>query len=106
MFSVSSGIQQIWVAKPQDRSKRGAEWRNYSCNEGALSWMLHDILRLSQPIPNWTWLNPPWTPMNSPGFILKTERLSSLCFVQATGQAKSRLGVGVHVASYSSEEGA
>lgn len=26
--------------------------------------------------------------------------------VQATGQAKSRLGVGVHVASYISEEGA
>lgn len=30
----------------------------------------------------------------------------SLGFVQATGQAKSRLGVGVHVASYISEEGA
>jgi len=55
--------------------------------------MLHDFLCLSQPIPNCTGDK-----------VLSVEQ--PLGFVQATGQAKSRLGVGVHVASYISEEGA
>lgn len=41
-----------------------------------------------------------------PFSALANQSQTAVGFVQATGQAKSRLGVGVHVASYISEEGA